>query len=323
MSRLETNSIDYSKLSEVVWVTAKYHGGAFTVKTCDYLGISPGNRGFLKLLEEHGAYLEPDRKSVERFCDEEIQELVKLAQDGGNEYAKMRITKLLEPLINKCYRRSEGDYYSREDFFMAAVIRLYEYIDTYQKRNADFCYLLKKRLIGLNAELRDECNPFSHGLGQYLGKIRKFINEFEGRYGVTPSAQMIAEETGLADRSVENCLWLLRANETVSLDTPIRKEGEKKLFFDGFSSIMELVVDPKTETDYVESHRREFIIEEIKKLPALEQAVVFWKFGFYGEPLSREKVCEKLNITRGIYEKVLANAIDILCLTLSDYGDVI
>ena len=215
MPKREKGAIDCEKLSDVIRVSAKYHGGAFSVKNCDYLGVPPGDCGFMEFLKENEAYLAMDRGVVERFNDEEIQELVKLAQEKDNEYARMRITKLLEPMINKCYRKSEEDYYSREEYFAAAVIRIYEYICTYQKKNADFCFLLKKRLIGLNAELRDERNPFHHGLGQYMAKIRRFINDFEGRYGVTPTPQVISEETGIAEKSVRSCLWLIRANDTI------------------------------------------------------------------------------------------------------------
>ncbi len=321
MPGCEKESFNVKKLSDVVRVTVKYHAGAFSVRTCDYLGIPPGDTDLLRLLEVYGAYLYPDVKEVERFCDDEIQELVILARDKDNEYAKMRITKLLEPLINKCYRRSEEGYYSHDDYFMAAVVKLYEYIDGYQRKRADFCFLLKKRLIGLNAELRDEGNPFYHGMGQYLAKIRRFIADFESRYDVTPTAQMIAKSLDMSEVSVEHCLWVLRANNTVSLDAPIQKEGARKLWNDGFLSIKDMVPDPSTEIGYEEAHRREFIIEEIKKLPALEQAIVFRKFGFFGEPLSREKVCDQLSISRGTYERVLANAFDILFLTLKEYRD--
>ena len=321
MPRCENELIELKKLSDVIRVAAKYHAGAFSLKTCDYLGICPGDRDFLRLLEENGAYLYPNEKEVERFCDEEIQELVKLSQDLDNQYAKMRITKLLEPLINKCYRRSEDGCYSHEDYFMAAVVKLYEYIDAYQRKRADFCFLLKKRLIGLNAELRDEGNPFYHGMGQYLGKIRKFITDFESRYGIRPTAQMIAEGMRMSKISVEHCLWVLRANDTVSLDAPLKKESEMKLGDEGCLSVKDLIPDSNCELDYVESHKRELIIEEVKKLPPLEQAVVFRKFGFFGEPLSREGVCRQLMISRGTYEKVLANAFDILFLTLKEFKD--
>ena len=323
MPKYETDRKDTAMLADVIRLAVKYHEGAVTEKTCYYVGVSPGDMEFLKLLEEQGAYIVPNDNTVERFCDEEIQELVKLAQEEDNMYAKMRIAKLLEPVICKCYRNPDEQCYTFDDFFMAAVVRLYEYIDSYRKKGADFCYLLRKRLVGLNGELRDAGNPFYHGMGQHIGRIRRFIAEFESRYDVTPTEQMIAEETGISEKSVKSCLWLMRANETVSLDSPIMKEGEGKLLNDGFSSVKEMILDPSTEMDYVESHRREYIIDEIKKLPALEQAVVFRKFGFFEEPLSRERVCEELKINRSTYERVLANAYDILYLTLKEYKYVV
>ncbi|HAG69819.1 MAG TPA: hypothetical protein DCL38_07590, partial [Lachnospiraceae bacterium] len=259
---------------------------------------------------------------VERFCDAEIQELVRLVQEDENDYAKMRITKLLEPVINKCYRKCEAGICNVEDFFMAAVILLHEYIYSYVKKgDADFCYLLKKRLVGLNAKLRDERNVFHHGMGQYMARIRRFVNEFEGIYGVPPSKEAISEELGLSMVSVEHCLWVIRANEAVSLDGPVSKDADRYASDKDHLCLKDTIPDPNTEMDYVESHRRELIIEEVKRLPMPERMIVLLKFGFFGEALSREKICERLRISRSRYEKGLANAYDILYLTLSEFRD--
>ncbi len=72
MPSCKNESIELKKLADVIRVTVKYHAGAFSVKTCDYLGVWPGERDFLRLLEENEGYIYPDEKEVERFCDEEI-----------------------------------------------------------------------------------------------------------------------------------------------------------------------------------------------------------------------------------------------------------
>ena len=325
MQKDENCSFDEKKLSEVIRIAARYHKGILYVKTCDYFGINPGDPCFLRVLEENGVCLDFDRSKVEKFVDDEIQELVKLVQDDDNMYARMRIIKLLEPVINKCYRKPEGEYYTRDDYFCAAVLRLYDYIDSYEKKGAPFCYLLRKRLAGLNGELRDESNPFYHGLAQYVGKIRTYISDYEARYDITPTEDMIVEATGICRASVQSCLWVIRANdEAVSLDEPFFVKGsEGRNNRNKYVTLKEFIVDPKTEIEYEDAHKREFIIEEINRLPELERAVVFHKFGFYGEPMSREKVCEELKITRRTYERVWKNARNILILTLKEYKNVV
>ena len=320
----ELDAVELTNLEDVVLIAGKYHDGMLSVKTCDYFGISPYDKDFVHLLERNHIELDLNRKVLECYSDEEFQELVVLAQKQKNEYAKMRIAKLTEPLINSSYRNPDGEGYDRDEFFIAAIILLYEYIATYKRRKgAYFLFLFRKRLLNLNTMLKDERNPFAHGMGQYLGKIRRFMSYFEEMYGRIPNVEEIASATGISRISIEHCLWVIRANDTVSLNHPIASRKEK---FNGdgeFIRIEETVADPSTEKDYVDSHSREFIIEEVRKLPPLEQAVIFNKFGFFGEPLSREKVCDRLGISRTVYDKVMANAIDILYLTLKEYENAV
>ena len=320
----DLDAVNMANLEAVVKIAGKYHDGRLSVKSCDYFGISPSDDDLSSLLEKHEIAVDYDRGVVERYIDEEFQELVVLAQRDDNEYAKMRIAKLAELLIQRSYRNPEGTVYDRDEFFMAAVLLLYDYIESYQRKpGVFFLFLFRKRLINLNTELRDEKNMFTHGMGQYLGKVRRFMSDHEGQYGIIPDEQKIAEGIGISRVSVKNCLWVIRANDAVSLDEPIRARDEGSHGDDGIVRLKDTIADPATEKDYVDSHSREIIIGEIRKLPTLEQAVVFNKFGFFGEPLSRERVCAKLGISRGIYERTLANAIDILYLTLKEYENAV
>ncbi len=156
------------------------------------------------------------------------------------------------PLIISCYRRDEEGTYSREEFHIAGIIRLYEYIGNYEPGRGFFCYLLKKRLVGLNAELKDESNPFKHGMGQYLGKVRRFVSDYEGRTGKMPPAKVVAEETGISMVSVENCLRVIWANDMVSLESPPSSEDGISRREDGNAMIKEVIPDPASENDYVD-----------------------------------------------------------------------
>ncbi len=86
MCSYRENSFDEVKLSEVIRISARYHGSRFWLGNCDYMGICPGDRDFLRLLSESGMYLYIDKHEVERFCDEDIKPCVARTLIKGFQY---------------------------------------------------------------------------------------------------------------------------------------------------------------------------------------------------------------------------------------------
>ena len=70
------DAVNMANLEAVVKIAGKYHDGRLSVKSCDYFGISPSDDDFSDMLERNEITVDYDRGVVERYIDEEFQELV-------------------------------------------------------------------------------------------------------------------------------------------------------------------------------------------------------------------------------------------------------
>lgn len=311
-------------LRDVLEITGRYHGGLLTERTCYYLNLMPSDRVLGRLMESLSMRVLPERKGdrIEAFEDEEVQELVGLYQGRRNQLAAQRLLKLFEPVIWTAYRkvREKEVPIEKDEFYVMGVIKFYDYLRTYEKGRADFSYIFRKRLCGIVSEIREERYPFSTGLGQVLARVKLCMGEFEALYGRLPTETEIAERCRCSVKSARNYLWIIAAQNATRLDHPARSLGRRAEQEESYSTLGDLLVDPRSEEEFEDRYRREIVLGEVMKLPELERRVVFARFGFFEEPCTIRQLCVRFQFTPARINRIMDNAFDILRLTLRDYG---
>jgi RNA polymerase primary sigma factor len=122
-------------------------------------------------------------------------------------------------------------------------------------------------------------------------KLARVRGRLEAEHGVEPTAEELAEASGLELQHVEEALDVVEAN--VSLNQTVGEDGDGELG--------ELFADPSAVDPFDEAGdtlRRQAVREALGSLPELERRVLELRFGFAGEQRSLEAIEHELHISR-------------------------
>ena len=147
-------------------------------------------------------------------------------------------------------------------------------------------------------------------------KLARARQRLEVVTGAPPTAEELAEATGLDLRHVEEALGAVEAS--VSLNQPVGTEGDGEygdLFADPSAA------DPVEEA--ADAVRRQAVRRALTELPELERRVLELRFGFEGESGSLDEIGRKLGMSRervrhierdalGALERQLAAAVSVV-----------
>jgi RNA polymerase primary sigma factor len=134
-------------------------------------------------------------------------------------------------------------------------------------------------------------------------KLARARQKLETERGVPPTAEELAEATGLELHYVEEALAAVSAS--VSLNQPIgsNEDGE---FGDLFSD--PLAVDPAEEAG--SSLQRQSVRRAVQALPEQERRVIELRFGIDGDPQSLEAIGRELGLSRERIRQLEGQALD-------------
>jgi RNA polymerase primary sigma factor len=132
-------------------------------------------------------------------------------------------------------------------------------------------------------------------------RLARARQRLETERGVAPTAEELAEATGLELRYVEEALGVVEAS--VSLNQPIgsNEDGE-------FGELLSdpVALDPAEEA--TSSLYREAVRRAVQKLPEHERRVIELRFGLDGEPQSLEAIGRELRLSRERIRQLEAKA---------------
>jgi RNA polymerase primary sigma factor len=142
-------------------------------------------------------------------------------------------------------------------------------------------------------------------------RLARARQRLETERGVEPTAEELAEATGLELRYVEEALGAVQA--TTSMNQPIgsNEDGE---FGDLFSDPD--AVDPAEEA--ASSLYRQSVRRAVQELPEHERRVIELRFGLDGDPQSLEAIGRELGLSRERIRQLEANALTKLESELAD-----
>lgn len=146
-----------------------------------------------------------------------------------------------------------------------------------------------------------------------INQVRKVRNMLEAETGVEPSAEDIAEATGLKDTVVETLL--AQSRRTISIHTPAGNSGE-----DSDSTLESFIMDENafSPAEVVAKHAEEEATKKLTKhLTPREQEIIIRRFGLHNKnPETLEEIGSDLKLTRErirqIQERALKNMRKIL-----------
>ena len=122
-------------------------------------------------------------------------------------------------------------------------------------------------------------------------RLARARQRLEIERGTTPTAEELAQATGLELRHVEEALGAVEASVSLNQSIGSNEDGE---FGDLFSDPTAL--DPVEEA--ADSMRRQAVRAALDKLPERERRLVELRFGLDGDPKSLEAIGRELGITR-------------------------
>jgi RNA polymerase primary sigma factor len=122
-------------------------------------------------------------------------------------------------------------------------------------------------------------------------KLNWAARRLETELGRDPTADELAEATGLTIQHVEEAIWAVSAS--VSLNQPVGADGDAEL--------ADLLSDRDAADPFEEAERslrRQQIHSALDALPHRERRILELRFGFDGEPRTLDAIGRELDLTR-------------------------
>jgi RNA polymerase primary sigma factor len=136
-------------------------------------------------------------------------------------------------------------------------------------------------------------------------KLARARQRLEAADGTQPTAEELAEATGLELKHVEEALGAVEAS--TSLNQPVGSDGDGE-YGDLFAD--PAAVDPVEEA--ADAVRRQAVRRALADLPDRDRRVLELRFGFDGEPASLDEIGRELGMSRERVRQIERNALDVL-----------
>jgi RNA polymerase sigma factor (sigma-70 family) len=211
-------------------------------------------------------------------------------------------------LVGKVARQYQGLGLSREDLMQDGSLGLLRGIDKFDLRRGkpfgSYAVWWVKQGVrnALATQARTIRLPVEQLSNRYaLGRASRSLSHTLGR---EPSAQELAEATGMSAQSISDLL--LVSSEPVSLDMPRSSESE--------STVGDVIADTETRSPTEHTSARESLVELrslLTELTPREQHVVSLRFGLDGEDeRTLEEIGRTLKLTRERVRQICAEALE-------------
>ena len=214
-----------------------------------------------------------------------------LAVERGDERAKEELVLANLRLVRMVARRYQGLGVPFEDLVQEGIVGLIRGVDRFDhRRGAKFStfavWWIRRAMTDAVRDGRTIRIPSQAGRG--LAAVRRAEEELRRQGPTPPTAEAIAERTGLTDREVRTLRKA--ASVTASLDMRVGEDG---------ASLVDLVPDPDAEDpwqrlDELETRRQVWAM--LKVIPPRHREVLVRRFGIGGDAQTHAQVGAALGV---------------------------